>query len=488
MIDNKLLSISLCVLPGVIVFVELIRLLPVTKHAYRILGVVQKALSVLKTPSISDHWKEKVLPCYSRQLIMSSIVSIFFLVILFLGFAGAYCVFGLFFIGDPYEVIGTFTLLETQIIAVILGIIYAFFRNRISRSKVKTDTNYTFGSKALHHIALSNTIIKEIAFDIDCMIAKTQPTQPKVSSPVYIAGLARAGTTILLETLYSTGAFISLTYRDMPLVTGPYMWSKITKRSKIIKETKKERAHGDNIYVNYDSPEAFEEVFWMTFSKAGYIKDNHLELQDVDDDIVKKYKKYIQNIMARHSKRVSVRYLAKNNNNLVRIDTIKSAFPGAIIIIPFRNPINHAKSLQIQHEQFLKRHAEDPFSLKYMNWLGHFEFGANVKPFKVQQDVLPVNKEELTKLDYWLRYWKSVYEYLVEHHASNAIFFNYDKFCKQPEQCLTSLESELSLPDESLKRFSSNIQPSKKYFSESEINLLSSDIKDIYHKLQSICI
>lgn len=486
MIDNKLLSISLCSLPGVIVFVELILLLPVTRRAHHILEVAQKAISVIKSPNISDHWKEKVLPRYSQQLIASSLVCAFFLVILFLGFVAAYCIFGLLFIGDPNEVIGTFSWPEMQIVTVVLGMLYAFLRNRIKRSKAKTD--YTFTSKVLHHIALDNAIIKEMAFDIDCMITKMQPAQPKVSSPVYIAGLARAGTTILLEALYSTGAFTTLTYRDMPLVTAPYMWSKITKWSKITEETKKQRAHGDNIYVNYDSPEAFEEVFWMTFSKAVYVKVDHLEVQDVDGEIVEKYKKYIRNIIARHGNSESVRYLAKNNNNLMRINTIKSAFDDAIVIVPFRNPINHAKSLQIQHERFLKRHAKDPFSLKYMNWLGHFEFGANVKPFKVQQDVLPVNKAEPPKLDYWLRYWKSVYEYLIERHASNVLFLNYDKFCEQPEQCLASLESELSLPDGSLRRFSSNIQPSKKYMTESENNSLPSQIKGVYLRLQNICI
>jgi hypothetical protein len=488
MIDSKLLGISLCSLPGVIVFVELFLLLPVTKRARAILKDVGKAMSVMKSPKISDNWKEKALRRYSQQVMASSLAIAFFLVILFLGFAGSYCIFGLLFIGDLNEVIGTFSRLEMQIVTVVLGMLYAFLRNRITKSKAKTDTDYTFSSKLLHHIALDISIVKEMAFDIDCMMTKMQPAQPKVSSPVYIAGLARAGTTILLEALYSTGAFTTLTYRDMPLVTAPYLWSKITKEKKITEEAKKERAHGDNLYVNYDSPEAFEEVFWMTFSNATYVNEDHLEVQDVDDELVGKYKKYVGNIIARHGTGGSVRYLAKNNNNLMRIDTIKSAFPDAIVIVPFRNPINHAKSLHIQHERFLKRHAEDAFSRKYMNWLGHFEFGASFKPLKVHQDALPVNKEEPAKLYYWLRYWKSVYEYLMERHASNALYFNYDKFCEQPEKCLARLESELLLAEGLLKRFSINVRPAKKHLPEAKERLLPPQVKDVYDKLQKICI
>jgi hypothetical protein len=123
-----------------------------------------------------------------------------------------------------------------------------------------------------------------------------------------------------------------------------------------------------------------------------------------------------------------------------------------------------------------------------MNWLGHFEFGMNLKPFKVHEDALPVKEEESAKLDYWLRYWKSVYEYLIKRHASEVLFFNYDKFCEQPEQCLARLESELLLADGSLNRFSTNVRPAKKHISEAEEQLLSPKVKDVYDKLQKICI
>jgi hypothetical protein len=62
----------------------------------------------------------------------------------------------------------------------------------------------------------------------------------------------------------------------MPIVAAPYLWNKITKWSKITEKNKKERAHGDNIYINYDGPEALEEVFWMTFSKATYVMELNL--------------------------------------------------------------------------------------------------------------------------------------------------------------------------------------------------------------------
>ena len=100
---------------------------------------------------------------------------------------------------------------------------------------------------------------------------------------VFIAGLARAGTTILMRSLYDTGLFRSLTYRDMPFVLMPITWSRFSSLLRAHKE-EQVRAHGDRIKINFDSPEAFEEVFWMTFCKDDYIKADSLMPHDVDNE------------------------------------------------------------------------------------------------------------------------------------------------------------------------------------------------------------
>ena len=54
-----------------------------------------------------------------------------------------------------------------------------------------------------------------------------------------------------MNTLYDTGQFASLTYRDMPFVISPNLWGKISNRNDISMPAK-ERLHGDNIKVNID--------------------------------------------------------------------------------------------------------------------------------------------------------------------------------------------------------------------------------------------
>ena len=57
---------------------------------------------------------------------------------------------------------------------------------------------------------------------------------------------------------------------------------------------------------------------------------------------------YINLILHKNKKNL---YISKNNNNYKRIELINSAFPNSKIIIPFRNPIQHAYSLLNQQDR-----------------------------------------------------------------------------------------------------------------------------------------
>ena len=68
----------------------------------------------------------------------------------------------------------------------------------------------------------------------------------------------------ILEFLYKTKMYASLTYSDMPFILSPNLFSKIRKPQ----ETPlKERMHKDGIKINLKSPEAFDDVFFQTFDK-----------------------------------------------------------------------------------------------------------------------------------------------------------------------------------------------------------------------------
>lgn len=286
--------------------------------------------------------------------------------------------------------------------------------------------DYSHSSKTLHHLALGTNFIAEASFDVELATYRRKLADCTTAPHVFVAGLARAGTTVLMRALYQTGAFCSLTYRDMPFVLAPNLWANIADRSK--KEMAAEqRAHQDGILVDFDSPEALEEVFWRVFCSDDYIRCDHLRAMAAADQVIQKFRDYVALIMKKYR---AARYLSKNNNNLLRIETVRKAFPQAVILIPFRDPLAHAYSLLKQHQLFCAAHDADPFSRKYMTWLVHHEFGSDHRPFEWGVELS--GHRDVNAIDYWLAQWVGVYSYLAEHVKEtdrSQIFLGYELLC-----------------------------------------------------------
>ena len=56
---------------------------------------------------------------------------------------------------------------------------------------------------------------------------------------------------------------------------------------------------------------------------------------NVDADLSKKFKNYIDNVLGPAVNEDERRYLSKNNNNILRMDYLQKTFPEAHIIVPF---------------------------------------------------------------------------------------------------------------------------------------------------------
>lgn len=336
-------------------------------------------------------------------------------------------------------------------------------------------------------MALSSSLVKKMAFDVDCLIGKSQKVSQQLLPPVFISGLARGGTTLLLEALYSTGQFKTLTYRNMPFVTAPIFWKMLT-AGQYEKSELKERAHGDRLHVGFDSPEAFEEAFWMTFVEPSYVLQDCLIPHVPDEEVLEKYRQFVSHIIAEKKGVQSLRYLAKNNNNVLRIGSIKQAFPEAEVIVPFRKPLEHAKSLLNQHKKFKRAQDEDRFTLKYMTWLGHFEFGLNFKPFNFGEDSLPKDRTEPDTLSYWLHYWNNVYQFIIQQHSGNVLFFDYDKFCSDPVTVLTKLNNKLALEDGLLVDFAKEVHHTTRYKKAADEETLLKPVLATYDQLCSLAL
>ena len=227
-------------------------------------------------------------------------------------------------------------------------------------------SEYSRLDQALHTIALNFQAVKSTSFDIERSLARANTESVAQQPHVFVTGLARAGTSILLRIIHQTGNFVSQTYRDMPFVLAPQLWKKLSRGSRKPKVSK-ERAHGDGLMVDFDSVEAFEEVFWLTFAGQLYINDDHLRAHPVDEELAALFKEFVAVVIAAHGGEGSTRYLSKNNNNVLRLAGLARAFPASRVIVPFRTPLQHAHSLLRQHKNFCEAQDADPFIRKYMS-------------------------------------------------------------------------------------------------------------------------
>ena len=341
--------------------------------------------------------------------------------------------------------------------------------------------NYSFLSKALHHLVLGSNMIPEMLYDIEMSIFKKKLDKNNSKSHIFVCGLPRSGTTILMNTLYDTGQFASLTYRDMPFVISPNLWSKISSRD-ITSMPAKERLHGDSIKVNIDSPEALEEVFWRVKSNKQYIYSNKLKIHEADEETINEYRNFVLLILNKYKKKF---YISKNNNNILRLESIIKAFPNCLVIIPFRDPIQQANSLLIQHKNFTQIQKQDKFVKKYMAYLVHHEFGIIHRPYEFFEN--SETSFDNNSIEYWLMQWINAYSYLSQKKFTdnkNILYLNYEYWCENSQNVLKKISSKIKLDN---SHFINNLKL-KKSIKKVEIkeNSIVSKSRNIFNNLNAI--
>ena len=80
--------------------------------------------------------------------------------------------------------------------------------------------DYSFSDRLLHSLVLGTPLIGRISLELEQIFTNNDDSIHNIK-PVFINGLARAGTTILMRAFYGTGLFRSLTYRDLPFLLMP---------------------------------------------------------------------------------------------------------------------------------------------------------------------------------------------------------------------------------------------------------------------------
>jgi len=309
------------------------------------------------------------------------------------------------------------------------------------------EVKYSVLDRLLHRIAFGSISLQLTAADIEKNAFANTFEGISTEKPIFITSLPRAGTTLMLEALYRLPSLATHIYRDMPFIMAPILWSRLSgafrKRSEL-----NERAHGDGMRVGFDSPEAFEEVLWRAFWPEKYTQTQIRlwEKSDLKEEASTFIFDHMKKIVSlRCTNRVNNgRYISKNNGNIARLDFIKDMFPSAKLLIPIRDPFEHAVSLLRQHNNFLKMHKSDPFVRRYMEDIGHYEFGDLHKPIAFPGLNKWISKWDPRTINYWVAYWIAAYEFVLDRRDL-AIIVSYEQTCANSRSELFKICEQLEV-------------------------------------------
>lgn len=274
-------------------------------------------------------------------------------------------------------------------------------------------------------------------------------------APIYVSGLARSGTTILLEAIARHPDVATHRYRDYPLVLLPYAWPWLLRFAETRSVAAVERAHGDRILVTPHSPEAMEEVVWRTFFPDPDVfgPGDTLGAGVASPAFERFYRAHVGKVLLAQGAR---RYLAKGNYNITRLAYLHALFPAARFVVPVRSPERHVTSLMRQHRRFTEHVGDNPRGRAHLRRVGHFEFGPERRPIDTGAPGVAASIVRLwaagEEVRGWARQWAAVYGYaadLLEREpglADAALFVRYEDFCARPAQVLAGVFAHVGLP------------------------------------------
>jgi hypothetical protein len=252
-------------------------------------------------------------------------------------------------------------------------------------------------------------------------------SRQQIKAPIIISGLPRAGSTILLQRLHATEGVVSPLYRDMPFVTAPLWWDGLTGRNRQA-APRQERAHGDGVLTGADSPEAFDEVLWLRHWPEHYSAGRITPWGEGEDKsaFAADWLHWMKAVLALHGGDGPARLVLKNNAHIARLRLVARLLPDAVILVPYREPGQQAASLLNQHRKATEHQQQVPFARRYMDDLGHFEFGTGHRPIAFPGFAPEV---DAASVGYWLDCWRASYDHVLGTMPENAWLLDYDKAC-----------------------------------------------------------
>ena len=320
-------------------------------------------------------------------------------------------------------------------------------------------------------------------------------------APVWICGMARSGSTVLLEMLNELPEFTSHRYSDYPWLWTPYWWNRLHARLPLRPTPKHERAHQDGMAVNRDSPEAFEEIFWMRFFEKRH-DPKASQVLEADTEVAAFSRFFEQHQRKLLAVRGASRYLAKANYQVARLGLLRHLYADARFVIPVREPLAQVASLIRQDALFSRLDREDPAVSAHLARIGHFEFGPHKRAFNLGSNeetaAITACFERGDLAEGYARQWVAQYGFAMRRLSADAelasacLWLSHDRICADPRNELLRLGNHLGLAEDVRQSLVDNwahrLRPSKagtSTLSAAESDRVRALAEPLWHELQA---
>ncbi|HTU89830.1 MAG TPA: sulfotransferase [Gemmataceae bacterium] len=289
---------------------------------------------------------------------------------------------------------------------------------------------------------------------LESSILSAELREIALTSPIYVCGLARSGSTMLHEMVAAHPGVATHRIKDYPLIFTPYWWRQAT--AGLPATPPRQRPHRDRIVITSESPDSLDEMLWMAFFPRSHDPSlsNVLRAEMRHSEFESFYRSHIRKLLL--AERAS-RYVAKANYHVARLSYLVRLFPDVKLLIPVRSPMGHIASLMRQHEWFSQGQRKHRRALAYMRRSGHFEFGLDRRPMNLgdSQRVQSILRAWASGQDIrgWARYWAMVYDHIAsvlntdDRVRQAALVVRFERLCDAPAETLRTILEHCGLPE-----------------------------------------
>ena len=312
--------------------------------------------------------------------------------------------------------------------------------------------------------------------DLESRLLRRRLREQAVDRPVYVTGLARAGTTITLELLSRHPDVATHRYSDMAQPYLPFAWNRMLDRLPLPAPRPAERLHRDGILVTRDSPEAVEETIWKRFF-PGLHSEEHSAVLGATTSNPRFERYYTDHVRKLLLARGRPRYLAKANYNVTRLAYLVRVFPGARFVVVVRRPAAHVGSWLKQQELISRTHAQDPRWLAASRSVGHHEFGEDQRFINAgdsgQVRAIRQTWDAGRRVRAFGMYWASIYGHVLDLTTRDPLvreattFVRHEDLCAEPQQTIDRILAHAALDPASfgtvLERYAAKLRQPRYY-------------------------